>query len=175
MTTQAFKESGMTFGPYSDDHCFRIEESDTWKTIQPKVKIAEFLLLKPEKTPLSLWIIEAKQSAPRAESQPNFPAFIEEICEKFVNTLTLGIASILKRHPLAALELPLSFQRLNLTTTTFRLVLIINGHQKAWLPPLQDALRIALQTTTQTWNLGPNTVAVINHESAKQFGLISAC
>lgn len=54
------------------------------------------------------------------------------------------------------------------------MLLIINGHQKDWLPPLQDALRSALDATTKTWALGPNAVVVINHEAAKRFGLISA-
>jgi hypothetical protein len=66
------------------------------------------------------------------------------------------------------------FKTLDLGATGFRLVLIINGHQKLWLQPLQDALRSALHATAQTWALGPNAVVVINHEDAKRFGLISA-
>ena len=37
-------ESGMTFGPYADEHCFHIEESATYKKIQDGVRMAEFLL-----------------------------------------------------------------------------------------------------------------------------------
>jgi len=121
-----------------------------------------------------VWIIEAKQSSPRPETQPNFTEFIGEIQSKLTNALTLGVAAILKRHPATAEELPELFKALDLASAGFRLVLIINGHQKAWLPPLQDALRRALYATVQTWALGPNAVAVINHEDAKRFGLISA-
>ncbi len=170
-----FVESEMTFGPYPEGHCFRVEVSETYRTIQDNVQMAEFLLIQTRSNDQPLvWIVEAKQSSPRPETQPNFTAFIGEIRDKLANALTVGVASILKRHPAADAELPELFKSLDLGVTGFRLVLIINGHQKAWLQPLQDALRSALLATAQTWALGPNSVVVINHEDAKRFGLISA-
>ena len=44
MTMNQIVESGMTFGPYPQGHCFFIEKSATYKKIQNNVKIAEFLL-----------------------------------------------------------------------------------------------------------------------------------
>lgn len=172
---EPFIESEMTFGPYPDGHCFRVEVSETYRAIQDKVQMAEFLLLRTqEDAPPFVWIVEAKQSSPRPETQPNFNEFIGEIRDKLANALAVGVASILKRHPSADAELPELFKALDLGATGFRLVLIINGHQKAWLQPLQDALRSALHATAQSWALGPNAVVVINHEDAKRFGLISA-
>lgn len=172
---EPFPESGMTFGPYAEGHCFRVEQSNTGKAIQNGVQMAEFLLLRTQpNSPPSIWIVEAKKSSPRPETQPNFDHFISEIRDKLTNALTVGVASILNRHPAAAAELPDAFKNLNLAAAGFRLVLIINGHEKAWLPPLQEALRGALNATTKTWALGPNAVAAINHEDAKRFGLISA-
>ena len=171
---QPFTESKMVFGPYADGHCFRVEQSETYKAIQEGVQMAEFLLLRTrENAPPFLWIVEAKQSSPRSETQPNFNAFIGEIRDKLTNALTVGVASILNQHPAAATDLPAQFKNLNLAAAGFRLVLIINGHRKHWLPPLQEALRRALQVATKTWALGPNAVVVINHEDAKRFGLIS--
>jgi hypothetical protein len=165
----------MTFGPFADGHCFRVEVSGTYRAIQEKVQMAEFLLLRTKAdAPSFVWIVEAKKSSPRPETQPNFNEFIAEIRDKLANALTVGVASILKRHPATDAELPEMFKTLDLGVTGFRLVLIINGHQKAWLQPLQDALRSALHATAQTWALGPNAVVVINHEDAKRFGLISA-
>ena len=66
-----------------------------------------------------------------------------------------------------------TFFDLKLSTAVFRLVLIINGHKKEWLPPLQDVLRTALHVTAQTFALGPNAVIVMNHEMAESKGLIS--
>jgi hypothetical protein len=172
---ETFVESDMTFGPYDDGHCFRVEQSNTYRAIQNKVQMAEFLLMKKEgAAPPSVWIVEAKQSSPRPETQPNFKDFIGEIREKLTNGLSIGIASILNRHPTAHAELPELFKNLRLDVTGFRLVLIINGHKKSWLQPLQEALRSAMHTTVQTWALGPNAIAVINHEDAKRFNLISA-
>jgi hypothetical protein len=171
----SFVESEMTFGPYAEGHCFRVEVSETYRAIQDKVQIAEFLLLRAQKDkPPLILIIEAKQSSPRPETQPNFNEFIGEIRDKLANALVVGVASILQRHAAADTELPELFKALDLATTGFRLVLIINGHQKAWLQPLQDALRSALHATAQCWALGPNAVAVINHEDAKRLGIISA-
>ena len=172
---ESFTESDMVFGPYADGHCFRVEQSKTYVAIQDSVQMAEFLLLKTHAEGLPyIWIVEAKKSSPRPETRPNFNEFVGEIRDKLTNALVVGASSILKRHPLAAAELPELFKNLDLASAGFRLVLVINGHEKAWLQPLQDALRSALHATTQTWALGPNAVAVINHEDAKRFGLISA-
>jgi hypothetical protein len=172
---EPFIESGMTFGPYADGHCFRVELSKSYNTIKDGVQMAEFLLLQPHDrgTPF-IWIVEAKASSPRPETQPSFKDFIGEIKEKLVNALTLGVAIVLKRHHYASVDIPKAFEDLNLSTVCFRLVLVINGHKKSWLQPLQDALRLALHTTTKTWGLGSNSVLVINHEDAKKAGLISA-
>jgi hypothetical protein len=175
MTMVSFDESGMTFGPYDEDYCFRVEVSDTYRAIQHKVQMAEFLLLRTQiDSPPSVWIVEAKQSSPRPETQPNFNEFILEIRDKLANALTVVVASILQRHPSADAELPSLFKTLDLSKTEFRLILIINGHKKEWLKDLQDALRSALHSISQTWALSPNAVVVINHEAAKRSGLISA-
>ena len=136
--------------------------------------MAEFLLHRTEDNRPTIWIVVAKQSSPRPDTQPNFAEFIGEIREKLANALALGAASILQRHPLALDELPEQFKTLNLHTARIRLLLIMNGHQRSWLPPLQDALRKALHATAKTWALGPNAVVVINHVDAKRFNLISA-
>jgi hypothetical protein len=167
-------ESGMTFGPYPDGHCFYIEKSTTYAAVQEGVQMGEFLLLRREegKAP-SIFIIEAKSSTPRPETQPNFDGFIAEIREKLTNALGLGLASCLRRHATAAAELPEPFRNLDLAICNFRLVLVINGHKKEWLPPLQNALARALHSTSQTWALGANAIAVINEEGARQYGLIT--
>ena len=115
--------------------------------------------------------MEAKQSSPRRESQPNFDAFILEIQEKLTNALTLTVATCLKRHSTHE-ELPNFFQTLDLKKANFRLILVIKGHQEAWLPPLQDALKKALNPTIKTWNLSATSVVVLNDAMAKSQGLI---
>jgi hypothetical protein len=173
MTTQPIVESGMTFGPYPDGLCFYIEKSNTYADIQQGVQMAEFLLLRVDngKRPV-LWVVEAKSSTPRPETQPNFDEFIAEIREKLVNAFSLGWASCLKRHQQADAELPAPFKELDLSQAGVRFVLVVNGHKEEWLKDIQDALKIALHSTIKTWCFAPTSVAVINEELARQHGLI---
>ncbi|WP_027186140.1 hypothetical protein [Desulfovibrio inopinatus] len=173
MTTQPIRESEMTFGPYPAGQCFYIEKSKTYADIQHGVQMAEFLLLRVDNgKPPVLWVVEAKLSTPRPETQPNFDEFITNIREKLVNAFSLGWASCLKRHQQAKTELPDPFKILDLSKAEVRFVLVINGHQEAWLPPIQEALKKALHSTVKTWNFAPTSVAVINEEIAKKHGLI---
>lgn len=171
MTTEPIIESGMTFGPYPEGDCFYIEKSATYQKIKQGVKIAEFLLLHSQDDSI-VWIVEAKQSSPRPETQPNFDEFLLEIQEKLTNALTLTVATCLKRHSTWG-ELPNSFQTLDLKKASFRLILVIKGHQEKWLPPLKEALEKALKPTIKTWNLSAPSVVVLNDTMARARKLIS--
>ena len=60
-------ESGMTFGPYPEGHCFPIEDSRIHKAAGDGVKIVEFLKLKlTAGKAAQVWLVEAKKSAPKA-------------------------------------------------------------------------------------------------------------
>lgn len=172
MTTEAIVESEMTFGPYPEGECFYIEKSQCYRKIQQGVPIAEFLLLQQQKKGPVVWIIEAKSSSPRPETRPNFKEFIDEIRNKLTNAFWLIVAARLQRHSSADAELSEPFKRLNLQTQRFRLALVIRGHQKDWLPPLQDALNRALCPTIKTWGLPSSSVVVLSDDSARQYGLI---
>jgi len=169
MTTEAIIESGMTFGPYPAGQCFYIEKSRCYSKVQDGVQMAEFLLLRNKEV---VWVVEAKSSSPRPETQPNFTDFIEEIRTKLTNGFLLGVAMCLERHPNGLAELPESFQKLALKTSSFRFVLIINGHKDEWLPPLQEALSLVLKPVVKSWALPPTSVVVLNEFGAQQNGLI---
>jgi hypothetical protein len=163
----------MTFGPYADGACFHIEKSRCYSQIQEGVQMAEFLLLRHKNgKPPEIWVVEAKQSSPRPETQPNFKAFIDEIRAKLTNGFLLGLAALMRRHPGAADELPAPFQTLDTQSLGFRFVLVINGHKQEWLDPLQSALSLALKPVVRTWALPATSVAVLNHELAQTHGLI---
>lgn len=71
-------ESEMTFGPYPDGHCFRIEDSDVHKAAGEGVKIVEFLKLElPEGKAAQVWLVEAKRSAPQQNIE--YQTFIQRI------------------------------------------------------------------------------------------------
>jgi hypothetical protein len=172
MTKEPILESGMRFGGYPERHCFHIEKSDLYQKNREDVKIAEFLLYRGIKNDQPIvWIIEAKSSSPKVGNQPNFDNFIQEIQEKFFNTLLLYISIKLKRHNIPS-QFSNIFQDIDLKKTSFCFILIIKGHQEAWLPPLQDALKKALKPLTKIWNLSPTAVVVLNDTLAQERGLI---
>ncbi len=173
MNVGAIVESGMSFGPYPQGHCFHIERSRLYGRIAHGVKMAEMIVLPcAAADPPRLWIIEAKSSTPRPETQPSFDDFICEIRGKLMNALTLLIAASLGRHENGRDALPETFKTTDFARADFRLVLVINGHQDAWCVPLQDALSKALHATVRTWALKRTSVAVINDATARRYGLI---
>lgn len=166
-------ESGMSFGPYSVDDCFELEKSAIYQRIQKQVMMAEFALIRQkEGQPCVIWLVEAKSSSPRPVTQPGFDAFIDEIRQKLSNALHLVLSAKLDRHPESASDLPDGFKLLTLQED-FKFVLVINGHRQEWLQPLKDALDLALKILIKTFGLKPNSVAVINDEMARSYGLIS--
>ncbi|MBK8971400.1 MAG: hypothetical protein IPM37_08570 [Hahellaceae bacterium] len=172
MTTEAINESGMTFGPYQAGQCFYIEKSACYAKVGKGVQMAEFLLLKQQQQGPTVWVVEAKSSSPRPETQLNFADFIDEIRTKLTNAFLLAVAARLQRHPAAEDELPDTFKTLDLQTRGFRFVLVINGHKLEWLEPLQSAMVQALKPIVKTWALPATSVAVLNHELAQRHGLI---
>lgn len=175
--TPAFVESRMTFGPYAEGHCFRIEQSKAYQAIQNDVKVAEFLLLRreaPTRTQTQVfWVVEAKSSAPRPQSQSNFDTFIGEIKEKWINTYSLSLALRLQRHRASFNELPAPFQAMDLRLAQFQFVLVIHNHDELWIPPLQEALQQAMRPTIRTWAIKAPAVAVINDAEARRRNLIA--
>jgi hypothetical protein len=167
-----FDESGMTFGPFSDGACFRIEESTAYRAIQQGLKIAEFALLRKSET--VVWIVEAKRSSPRPGNQQDFQAFVREIRDKLATSLELLVSLWIGRHADTRNDLPQAFREINFESVEFKLVLVINGHRKDWLPDVQNEVQRALRPLIGIWALGGAAVAVINHEMAKSLGLISA-
>lgn len=161
MTTEPIIESGMTFGPYPAGQCFYIEKSACYENVQKGVQMAEFLLLRQQGKGPTVWVVEAKSSSPRPETQPNFAQFIEEIRTKLTNAFLLALAVRLQRHPAAENELPDAFKALDLKVQGFRFVLVINGHKLEWLAPLKSALEQALKPVVKTWALPGNSVVVL--------------
>ena len=172
MSTRSISESGMTFGPYPEGQCFHIEESKRYAAIQEHVQMAEFLLLRNHGDKPVIWVVEAKSSTPRPETQPNFEDFIAETREKFINAFSLGWACFSKRHPDAEKDVPDDFKTLDLSEVDVKFVLVINGHRDGWLSPIKDALEIALRSTVKCWAFNPNAVVVINDALAQEYGLI---
>ncbi|MXZ82628.1 MAG: hypothetical protein F4Z10_02845 [Synechococcus sp. SB0666_bin_14] len=180
MSTQQIPitESGMDFGPFAQDECFHVEESKAYKAIQDGVKMAEFLLLRANDSTsnnnAAIWIVEAKSSSPRPDNPSgDFGRFIDEIKQKLVNALSLGLACVLGRHPQAETELPSAFKNISLSRVQVKFVVVIKGRSDDTLSPITDALKKALHPTIKTWAFDPASVIVLNEALAREYGLIN--
>lgn len=91
--------------------------------------------------------MEAKKSSPRPDNHVDFSEFINEISEKMINGISLLFATILRRHGASEEILPESMLSVDLSQCKVRYILVINGHTREWLPPIQDALRKSLLST----------------------------
>ena len=174
MSEICIKESGMKFGPFAPSDVWQVETCALYKRIEDGVKIAEFVLLRQGKCgqPVA-WILEARSSSPRPESEKKFDNYIEEIRSKLSNAFFLTIATRLDRFNGELKNLPTAFQQIDLKSLRFTFILVIKGHREAWLEPLQNALVKAMKVLVKVWNLPPTSVAVLNEDGAKQKGLIA--
>jgi len=175
--TVVIKESGMEFGPFDEEVFFHIEKSGLYQHVNSGggVSAAEFLLLRC-KTPSSaeassLWVVEAKSSSPRPESNIRFREFIEEIKSKLHDSLCLAIAALMGRHA-SRCDLPERFHEQDWSSIGIKLVLVINGHDKKWLEPVSDALQKTFKPIAMIWGFSSGDVVVINDEMGVRHGLV---
>lgn len=166
------RESGMKFGPFSDEHCFSIEKSIIYNKIQSGLQIAEFILVQPDKN--KLLVVEAKSSSPNPvnrESQIKFDDYITEISEKLLNAFTLGLALCLDRHGNNKDEVSNCFKEIAHDSVKVILLLVINGHKEEWLIPITSALQKKLKNISKIW---PLEIIAINEKIAQRYHLIQA-
>jgi hypothetical protein len=157
---EAFVESGMTFGPYSDDEFFYIEKSKMLKKCQG-IKTVEFIF-HPKKS--LLYFVEAKSSSPKDAED-----FAREIARKFTDSLQLFISGILKIK-VGDDEIGENIKKLDYQKVKFRFFLIIQGHEELWLPPLRTEIEKNMRGFQTIWH---SEVVVMNDSIAKEQGMIS--
>lgn len=161
-----FVESYMKFG-FDDEYFYRIEKSSVLSNTE-YVKPCEFIILQDSK----LCFIEAKSSAPKPATKENFDKFIGEIVQKFEDSILLYNAVKMKRHgEEVSSEIPLNLNTVN-EDIRYRLYLVIHGHKREWMSPIQDELRNRLRHILNAWNIKDIDVQAINHDDACSKGLI---
>lgn len=164
----SISESGMNFGPFSKDKIFPIETSPLFTQLGKGLKIAEFVLLREfADKPQEAWVVEAKSSAPKEHAE-----YVEDIRQKFTNSVQLTFAACLNRHRNAADMLPAGFLNLDLENCVIKCILVIRNFPKAWLDPLQKTLTREMSSVTKTMGFKPGSVVVINDEMARERKLI---
>lgn len=159
-------ESGMLFGDYRPEQLFRIENSDLHMHIKPNVKTVEFILLRNEK---DLLFVEAKSSSPKAETDlGEYQKFLNKIIEKFICSFNMLCAWRFGRLEDTD-EIGSDIKGVNFKDAKFVFILVINGHKKEWLLPLQDELKQKMRNHRAIWN---SQVVVMNEEIARERHLV---
>lgn len=171
MADITINESGMTFGPIPEQNLLPLETCKVYRRIQHGLPIAEFSYLKTGSKERFI-TIETKSSSPKSDNEPNFSKYIKEISSKLTNGFQLAHSLLLGRFGSAETPTSNALKSMNLADIEHRLVLVIHGHEKSWLPPVQDALRQELKSIEKIWSLGPNSILVINDVVARDKGLI---
>jgi hypothetical protein len=166
--TISIEESGMIFGPFSKEKVFPIETSPLFTNLGKGLKVSEFVLLRdfPNK-PQEAWFIEAKSSAPKEHAD-----YVEEIRQKFTNSIQLTFAACLKRHPQTDEHLPAGFVNLDLESCSFKCILVIHNFPKDWMDGVQKSLVKAMSSLAKTMGFKPGSITVINDEMARARNLI---
>lgn len=170
MPSSFIVESEMKFGPFNEENIFHIEKIRIYEEYDKPFKIGEFIILSQDSKEIK--IVEAKMSSPKPENTANFDSYLSDISEKLANTLNFYISLKIKRHPKGYKEMPAPFQNTDISNLKFKLILVINGHAEAWLPPIKEALYQKLKPFCKIWNLSSDPVVVLNDKWARQFQLI---
>jgi hypothetical protein len=160
------KESGLDFGKYEKSDLFHMEESLIYKSIKNGIRTVEFILRHKND---GILLLEAKSSSPKPGNQEKFDDFIDDVYRKFSHSADLYFSIVLKRIKDRNNEMPEYFKSADYSTVKITLLLVINGHEIEWLPPICDALRVRLRRQIKTWQLG---LVVINQKQASEYGLL---
>ncbi len=160
-------ESNMLL-PFDNQNAYRIEQANI---VQDKrdIKVCEYFALIDGR----MLLIEAKSSSPRPENKIKFDEFIDEISQKFIDTLLLFNALSIGRHGEAERSnLPTNIQQIPLADVRYAMYLIVHGNEIEWMEPILAALKLKLKHCLKSWNIQDINVYAINHETAKAKGLI---
>ena len=163
-----FVESNMLFS-FKEQNVFRIEQADI---IQNKndIKVCECLAFFDDR----MWLVEAKSSSPMPQNK-DFDDYIDDISQKFIDTLMLFNALSIGRHGGTEKgKLPPRIQCVSLADIPYSICLIVHGNKDEWMMPIQDALKLKLKHCLKSWNISDTNVYALNHETAKRKGLIKS-
>lgn len=157
-------ESSMTFGPFPETKVYQIEKSNAYEEIKDGVKVVEFIYTR---SPEKLLFVEAKSSSPRPGGE-EFDTYIKEITEKFTYSFNLWMTLKLGRRKD---DVPIEIIDGDAEKQKYRFILVINGHETEWLPPVKAALERRMKAEIKIWD---HEIIVLNEVRAKKWGLIKS-
>lgn len=156
----AFEGSGMKFS-FEEDKVYRIEKASLLADVQ--LKATECVVSMSDK----LVFVEAKTSAPRPQTKEDFDMYIQDITDKFADSIKF-LNAVMLRHQEE--KLPKQIADKNLNAVQYSFVLIIKRHELSWLPPVSDALKSSMRTVLKLWNVPDVNLKVMNERMAMDAG-----
>ena len=155
-------ESGMTF-VVPQDELFHIEP---YVQENIGVKTVEFIWLNKK----TMRFVEAKSSAPRPQSSKDLNEYIEDISEKWLNSVHIAASKALGNKA----DNPLKIQ--NWKGININLCLVLgNGFKTEWLPQLQNAFSAnpKLKAWQKVWSPSDSAwIKILNEETARKAGFL---
>ena len=159
-------ESGVTFGPFSEERLYYIEKSDSYKELGEGFSTVEFVYINRKG---QLCFVEAKSSSPRQADQiERFEEWASEVATKFYDSLQLFLTIYMQRRNEE--KLGDTIRHADMKALSIKFILVIPSHKAEWLAPIQNELGKQMSKITAMWNIA---VAVINKELAQEYGMIA--
>ena len=151
---------------FAEDKVFQLEGTELHHSVGEGIKTVEFVTCLKEN---ELIFIEAKSSSPRPirDNRVRFDEFISEIADKFIHSFDLYLSALLERH--RPYTITNRFAEQDHSKEQYKFILVINGHQIDWLPPLQAALEKKILFHQKIWK---SKVVLMNEKMARQYNLV---
>jgi hypothetical protein len=159
-----FTESGLDF-QLEADRTFRPEAEDNLARLQD-VMHCDFVVMQKERPRPHVDLLEVKSSSPHPDNAPDLESFLQEVCQKFLNSLLVFLRC---KGGVFDVKLPSAYEAVDALACDYRFLLIIKGHKPEWCLPLMDALNVRLRDIQKSFQLKQTRVA--NENDAVAFGV----
>ncbi len=163
----SIKESGVTFGDYSQEDVFELEKVLSAMKLGEHVCKVEFIVRTGVGKASAVAFIEAKSSIPKESDN-----FFTGICLKLTHSLVVWFAAVCGRHKNVETLLPSNLRLLSHLKLPIKLILVLPTVPDDKLQPMSDKLRRMLMAEQKIWAIKSSDINVINQTRAEKFGLI---
>lgn len=166
-------ESEMNFGKFEESKLFYIETSKVYKELGSEIKTVEFILKRNN----SIVFLEAKKTCPNVanryeskEKYEKFEKYYSSVVEKFISSLQVYLATILKNDKDIS-DVGEELRSVNnIRDNQLKFILVLKtAKDESWLAGPLAELKNRLLNIRKIWNV---KVIVLNEELAKEYKLI---
>ena len=159
-------ESDMVFGDFNEADCFHIEQTDIRKRLASRgVKSVEFVLSQPMEK--RILFVEAKSTLPSANNIERFEEEINDISQKFMDSLSLTCGIWFGSHN-SEVTAPDNREQFFSYGTQIVFILVIKSRKRD-LPHIEDMIKRQLLRERIRWGFD---VLAMNEDEAREANLV---